>query len=126
MQEKAFNVFGKTRAQSHLSKHSKPNTSHTRPRKLWFNKECFDSGKEFNSARNKYLRSKTVENKQLFLHKRTLYIHVKRKNKRKYMSEEGNRLNILAKSDPKSFWKHIKTHNKSKTVNPTNVSLDDS
>ena len=41
------------------------------------------------------------------------------------MSEEGYRLHILAKSDPKSFWKHIKTHNKSKTVNPTNVSLDE-
>jgi len=41
------------------------------------------------------------------------------------MSEEGNRLSILAKSDPKSIWKHIQTHSKSKTVNPTNVSLDE-
>ena len=47
------------------------------------------------------------------------------KNKRKYMSEEGNRLNILAKSNPKSFWKYSKTQSKSKIVNPTNVSLDE-
>ena len=52
--------------------------------------------------------------------KRT-YTQTKRKYKANFKRKEGTRVAKLAKSDPKSFWKNIKSQYKKKTSGPENI-----
>lgn len=121
----AFNTFGKTRTRINRPENNPhSSTQKYKTSKPWFDKKCIDARKEFNSARNTYLRNKTHENKNSFLNKRRMYINIKRCSKRKYLRQEGNRLNNLAKNNPKSFWKSIKSQYKQRNTSP-DVNIND-
>ena len=117
MQDHAFKVFGKGKKNSP----SRPQT----PRKQWFNKECFDARKEFNRARNIFLKNRNDETRKEFLNKKNKYTKIKRKNKNLFMKSEGNRVSMLAKTNPKSFWHAIKNQYKVNKDKPCNVTVTD-
>jgi len=122
MQENAFALFGKKRKNT-----AKPYTAqkNTRRKNKWFNKECYDTRKEFTHARNIFLRSKTDENKHIFLAKKRLYNKTKRKVKKEFMHKEKHRLAIEAKSQPKSFWKTIKKQYQKPTQSSNNLTVSE-
>ena len=57
--DNAFEHFGKTK----INKNNNPN------RKAWFTGECYQARKEFNKARNIFLRNKTNENRIVYIFK---------------------------------------------------------
>ena len=118
MQENAFKVFGKKR-KTYYSESS------FGFKKKWFNNECFSAKKEFNKARNTFLRNRNEENKALFIKQRKLYNCVKRKYKTVYKRAEGIRVSRLAKDNPKSFWRNVKAQYKNNSVKTCNITIDD-
>ena len=117
IQQHAFNVFGKRK---------KPamNSSPSLKRNKWFNKECFDAKKEFHKTRNMFLRNKSNENKLNFLIKKREYNKIKKKRKKQYKRKEGEKVSKLAKKDPKTFWKNIKSQYKTSNGN-TEIPITD-
>ena len=114
----AFKYFGKFR---NIKK-----TTQTKVQKnSWFNAECLLTRKEFNKARNLYIRNKNEENRISLIDKKHIYIQTIRRNKSKFKASEGKRISNLAKTNLKSFWKHIKSTFKNKTMNPTNIKIDE-
>ena len=105
MQENAFALFGKER--NNKVNNNTANKIKCRKKK-WFNKECYDTRKDFTHARNTFVRNKSDENKRIFLDKKRTYNKTKRKVKKEFMHTEKHRLSHEAKSEPKSFWKTIK------------------
>ena len=95
----AFKYFGKFRI---IKKTTRTNVQ----KKPWFNAECLLTRKEFNRARNLYIRNKNEENRISLIDKKHIYIETIRRNKSKFKSSEGKRISNLAKTNPKSFWKH--------------------
>ena len=63
MQESVLDIFGKTNNVSI----NRTKVRHSIKKQPWFNKDCAALRKEFNTARNKFLRDKTIENKLSFL-----------------------------------------------------------
>ena len=118
MQDNAFKFFGKTRKNTF---HNNNNNN----RKSWFNKECYTARKEFNIARNNFLRSKNDENKINFITRKRAYTSIKRKCKRNNIQSESKRISHLAKSNPKSFWKNVKAQYQKPKTETVNVSIDD-
>jgi len=121
IQDKAFSIFGKTRT-TKIASDSRP--AH-RNKKSWFNKDCIDARKQFNIARNLYTRNKSQENKVTFLNKRREYTNIKRKYKRIYNRNESERINNLAKSNPRAFWKNVKSQYTNNDSNTHRVSMND-
>ena len=117
MQENAFKVFGKTK------KNIQP--INRNDKKRWFNKDCYEARKEFNHARNMFLRNKTDDNKAAFLTKKRAYVLLKRNCKRNYNKLESKRISILAKTSPKLFWKNVKSQYQKAKNEPANVSIND-
>ena len=114
----AFKYFGKFRI---IKKTTRTNVQ----KKPWFNAECLLTRKEFNRARNLYIRNKNEENRISLIDKKHIYIETIRRNKSKFKSSEGKRISNLAKTNPKSFWKHIKSTFRNKSLNPTNIKMDE-
>lgn len=117
MQRHAFSVFGKSRK---IPNYRSPNKN----RQPWLNAECIQARTSYNRARNLFLRNKTQENKQLFLNRKRAYIAMKRKHKRRYKKREGTRVNNLAKSNPKAFWKNVNKQYKSNTLNSDSLNIN--
>lgn len=84
MQDKAFNIFGKTR--------HKTKTGQTFTRKTaWFNAECYNAHKEYTKARNKFLKSRNQEDRQSFINAKNYFNKVKRKEKHKYKKKRKSK-----------------------------------
>ena len=119
MQENAFSVFGKRCSQTRAH-NANGQTSNTK----WFNAECYNHRKDYKKARNLFLRNKSNENRQNFIHKKRTYNKTKRKCKYQFKKREGERIAKLAKSNSKSFWKNIKSQYKTKANEPE-ISIND-
>ena len=83
----AFKYFGKSRF-------IKKNARIKVQKKPWFNAESFFTRKE---------------NRTCFIDKKHVNVQMIRRNKSKFKLSEGKRISSLAKTDPKSFWKNIKS-----------------
>ena len=114
----AFKYFGKFR---NIKKTTRTNVQ----KKPWFNAECLLTRKEFNRARNLSIRNKNEENRISLIDKKHIYIQTIRRNESKFKLSEGKRISNLAKTNPKSFWKHIKSTFRNKSLNPTNIKMDE-
>ena len=77
--------------------------------------------KTIKKARNLFLRNKSNENRQNFIHKKRTYNKTKRKFKFQFKRREGER---IAKSNSKSFWKNIKSQYRTKANDPE-ISIND-
>ena len=119
MQENAFSVFGKRRSQTRA-----PNANGQTSNTKWFNAECYNHRKDYKKARNLFLRNKSNENRQNFIHKKRTYNKTKRKFKFQFKIREGERIAKRAKSNSKSFWKNIKSQYRTKANDPE-ISIND-
>ena len=73
----------------------------------WFNQNCRDAKEEFRNCRKKYYKDKNEENRINFVNSRNRYNKVKMYAKYRFRIKEGNRLENIAKNEPRSFWKEI-------------------
>ena len=120
IQDFAFKTFGLNReAPTGLSNKRKQN-------KNWFNTECYEARREFNRARNKYVRNRNDNNKNNYIFKKQQYNRIKNKCKKQYARKEGLRVSKLAKSDPKK--KNLakcQPASLKKSQNPENITIHD-
>jgi hypothetical protein len=93
--------------------------------KNWFNKDCYEGKKEFKRVRNKYNRDKTIENRNGLIRARSNYNKIKRKAYIKHRRQNGIKINNLASTDARKFWKLIKTPSHTKDVGADSLTLDD-
>ena len=102
LHDQAFDVFGKTYS------HTK-STRHKRTDKKWFDAACRDAQCEFKAARNTFNCNKNDDTRIQFTRACTNYNRIKKKKTRQsFRMREGRRLNDLAKTEPRKFWKNIK------------------
>ena len=66
---------------------------------------CYNAKQEFKSARNIFNRLKTDESRINFTRARTKYNRIKRNAKTKFKTNEGQRINNLAKNNRENFGK---------------------
>lgn len=117
--ENSTNVFGlKITASSSKLKDNYP-------RNEWFNEDCYKSKQEFKNARNTFLKHKSDVNRQYFIRMRTMYNRVKRRAKHKFKINEGKKMSYLAKTAPKTFWKHINKKYEKKSVQSDTLNIDE-
>ena len=100
-------------------------TRSKRINKPWFNAQCHELKHQFKNARNTFNRNKNDENRRNFVRLRTKYNKVKQKARSTYKYNEGMKISRLANSNPRTFWKKLKSFNKKKQPKPSNLSLDD-
>ena len=74
----------------------------------WFDEKCYTAKQEFRNARNIFTKNKTDETRTAFVKTRTKYNRVRQIAKRRFKLNEGQRLENIAKLQPKKFWKSIK------------------
>ena len=74
----------------------------------WFDEECYRKKQDFKKARNKFVKNKIEENRTAFTKSRTIYNRVRQRAKTRYKINEGRRLENIAKTQPKKFWKSLK------------------
>ena len=101
--DNAFQYFGKTYVyesehQSKLSNNSNP----------WFDNTCKTAKQNFNRAKHAYSRCRSDENRANLTRCRSSLNKAKRRARAIYRFEKGKRVQNLAKSNPKQFWKDIK------------------
>lgn len=118
LSETAFEVFGTNRGGSIRGKMSKLKNK-------WFDAQCFEARKEFKRARNLFNRNKTDDTRTSFVTARTHYNKIKKKAKNKFKIEEGRRINNLAKSQPRKFWKNIKNTFKNNDDKAETLTVDE-
>lgn len=103
----AYQEFGKTcqYESQHQSQNHKPN--------LWFDNSCKTAKQNFNRAKREYTRNRSDINR-LNLTRCRSKLKAKQRAKAIFKFEEGKRVENLAKSNPKNFWKEIKKFTKKK------------
>ncbi|KAJ8307756.1 hypothetical protein KUTeg_014692 [Tegillarca granosa] len=104
-------VYGKQYIDGHYDK---------RRQNDWFGDKCRRQKMQFNSARNKYYRNPTENNKSKYLHERCQYNKIKRSAKFRYMNSKCKQLSKLSKTNPKKFWQTVKPQSKQKCPVPVN------
>ena len=119
LHDKAFDVFGKT--QSHKS----PNSHYKKQNKEWFDVNCHAAKRDFKTARNAFNRDKNITSRINFTRARTKYNRVKKKALKNFRLREGIRLNDMAKSEPRKFWKKLKRSYKKKNMEAKNLNIQD-
>ena len=117
--DNAFDVFGKTYSCKSRSTHP-VNENNER-----FDSNCYNAKQEFKSARNLFNHLKTDESRINFTRARTKYNRIKRNAKTKFRTKEGQRINNLAKKQPRKLWKNIKSVFKKSSENPTSLTVED-
>lgn len=101
----ALKIFGKIRTK-------KTTTTATKKQAKWFDAKCYNAKQEFKQNRNSFNKCKTNENRIKFVKSRTKFNRIKQQAKFAYKVNEGKKLEKLAKSDSKKFWKSVKKFNK--------------
>ena len=102
---------------------NKNKTSKNTPK--WFNEECFTTKQEFKRARNIFTKDKNDENRIRFTKLRPKYNRARQKAKARYKLNESKRLENIAKTQPRKFWKSIKKcYNKTKGPKDS-INIDD-
>ncbi|MEW8545253.1 MAG: reverse transcriptase family protein, partial [Candidatus Thiodiazotropha sp.] len=119
LHDNAFDIFGKTSYNKNYT------TQNKKVRNEWFDENCVNAQRDFKSARNIFNRSKNEESRINFTRARTRFNRIKRKAKQRYKIKEGQRINKMAKSQPKKFWQNIKSTFKKKQERAETLTLDD-
>ena len=101
LHDSAFEMFGKTYNTSGYKSHKKKSND------AWFDESCANAKTEFNAARNRFNRTRTDQSRINFVRARTRFNHIKTKAKRIFRIKEGRRIDNLASSRPKEFWKNV-------------------
>lgn len=78
----------------------------------WYNDSCRNAKEKFSEASSLYKKDKSEERKLNFVKCRTKLNKETRRAKAVFKFEQGQRISKLAKTNPKSFWKHVKKENK--------------
>lgn len=100
-------------------------TSTIHTNKPWFDESCFNAKRSFKLYRNIYNRDKNIENRSNFVSTRTRYNKIKKKSKHAFKVKEGLRINSLASSQPRKFWKNIKKSYRKETNSADLLTLDE-
>lgn len=109
----AGQVFSKNKPGK--NNNSKPSSTN-KPK--WFDDKCRTAKQEFIKARNTFTKNKSDENRITFSNLRTKYNRTRQNAKRRFKVNEGKRLESIAKSEPRKFWKSLKKgYNKPKPKN---------
>jgi hypothetical protein len=101
MYRTTFDIFGRVVVNKTPNHNYKEN-------KKWFDQSCYNSKREFKTARNLFNRSRDNESRCNFVRCRTRYNKIKRRAKYNFRVREGKKINDLAKKEPRKFWKKIK------------------
>ena len=99
LHENVMVAFGKTIPKHYKSKNCKNNTKTQK----WFNDNCFNANRDFINARNIFNENKSTENRSNFVRKCTKYNRKRQKAKCNHKKNEGQRLENIAKTQPKKF-----------------------
>lgn len=91
----------------------------------WFDWKCHEAKQEFKKARNAFKRNKSNDNRLLFTRARTKYNKIRRSKKYKFKVNEGQRLENIAKTQPKKFWKTLKKCSKKSDNKSNEVKIED-
>ena len=111
-------VFNKT-----INARSNNKNNHTNSPK-WFNQECHQRKQEFRNARNRFNKSNSDQNRIAFTKSRTKYNRTRYKAKIRFKRSEGQRLENIAKTKPRKFWKLLKKCYKNQNNNDS-INTDD-
>ena len=118
LHDNAFEVFGKTFSCGNYT------TWRKKVHNDWFKEECVSAQRDFKTARNNFNRSRTEESRRIFTRARTRFNRIKIKAKQNFKINEGLRINNLAKSNPRKFWKNIKSTFKKKQENAETLTVE--
>ena len=114
----AYQYFGKTvRPEDRTARHPRTNS--------WFDNTCKIEKQNFNRAKHEYSRCRSDLNRANVTRCRTKLNKAKRRAKAIFTFEEGKRVQKIAKSNSKQFWKEIKKYIKRKGQSSDELSADD-
>lgn len=105
LSQNAVKVFGKSFKVKENNSGTQ-NKHYGKPK--WFDEKCYNAKQEFTKARNIFTKNRTDETRTSFVKMRTKYNRVRQIAKRRFKLNEGQRLENIAKVQPKKFWKSIK------------------
>jgi hypothetical protein len=114
----ALDIFGVTFSYD-------PNRQRSQNNNKWFDENCYKLKKEFKKARNIFNRNKNDINRQIFINSRNAYNKAKKTALRKNKLSEGKRVNELAHTNPREFWKNVKRKTKSQNKQSDNLKVED-
>ncbi|ESO88701.1 hypothetical protein LOTGIDRAFT_165489 [Lottia gigantea] len=75
----------------------------------WYDSNCRKARSKFNRSRNRFVKTRTDYDRLIFCEHRKLFNRTKRRAKFSFGKEYGRRLSALHRSNPKEFWKSLKT-----------------
>ena len=116
----SFQYFGQTFVFD--SEHQSKSSNMSNP---WFDNTCKTAKQNFNRAKHAYARCRSDENRINLTRGRTSLNKAKRRAQAIYKFEKGKRVQNLAKTNPKQFWKEIKKVIRRKQKSSDNLSSDD-
>ena len=91
----------------------------------WFNEQCYTTKQEFKQARNAFMKNKTDDHRKAFSKSRTKYNRARQKAKKNFKLNEGKKLENIAKTQPRKFWKSLKKCNNNLKNTDNDIKLDD-
>ena len=116
----SFQYFGKTVVFE--SEHNSKPSCTANP---WFDNTCKTEKQNFNRAKHTYARCRSDQNRINLTRCRTSLNKAKRRAQAIYKFEKGKRVQNLARTNPKQFWKEIKKVNGRKRKLSDKLSSDD-
>ena len=105
-----------------LSKHAKTvfnkkikqnDKINNRPR-YWMDNSCVAAKSDYKKARNELNKNNSSENRKIFIKAKNRYQNTRKRARKKFIRNEAIKLETIAKTDPRNFWKSIR---KTKTAN---------
>ena len=117
--DNAYQYFGRT-SQSE-SQRQPLNLKHN----PWFDNCCKTAKHNFNRAKHDYTRNRTDINRLNLTRCRSKLNKTKRRAKAIFKFEEGKRVEKLAKTNPKNFWKETKKFTKKKSKFSDTITAED-
>ena len=112
----AINVFYKRFKQTNKNKN--------RPR-YWTDNSCVKAKLEFKKARNELNNNNSDENRKLFIKAKNRYNNTRKRARKKFIKNEAMKLEKIAKTDPRNFWKSIRKIKTSNKTNSDDITLND-
>ena len=99
----AFSVFGASKSVNQNK--TKYNRKFKSP---WYTQQCEIARRELQSANRAFRKHKSDECRTILMDKRRSFCRIKRYAKRKYQSDQKQRLQDIAKSQPQKFWDELR------------------
>jgi hypothetical protein len=118
--DNAKTIFGK---QYKARKDNNTHTTVNKPR--WFNENCYNAKREFIENRNNFVKNKNSENRNLFSKSRTKYNRIRKQAKFNYRVKEGKKLESIANTQPRKFWKSLKHCYKNPKIKNDNIGIEE-